>query len=91
MPKPKQMTLRQQEAHAKQLVADWNDKHPAGTVVDYEDLLDSGDYVRTKTSGKAMVMCCEAVVFLEDWSGAVSVEHCKVIAGEPVETVAAAS
>lgn len=83
MPKPKQMTLRQMEAHANNLVANWNQKYPPGTAVDYEDLLDSGDSVRTTTTSKAMVMSCEAVVFLEDWSGAVSIEHCTPVGPAP--------
>lgn len=80
MPAPKKrMNLRQQEAHATNLVAQWNQKYPHGALVSYEDIKGRGESVRCNTRGQAYVMCCEPVVHLEQWSGSVSLEHCTAI------------
>lgn len=79
MPARKKMNLRQQEAHATNLVAQWNQKYPHGALVSYEDILGEGESVRCNTRGQAYVMCCEPVISLESWSGAVSLEHCTPI------------
>lgn len=80
LPKRKNMTLREQETAAKAQCYDWNAKHQEGVVVTYEERLGSGETIQTKTSGKAFVMCCEPVIFVEDVSGAVSLDHCTVVA-----------
>lgn len=78
----KRMSLKQMEVHAKALCFDWNEKHPAGTTVDFESVRASGKTVRTKTNGAAFVSSCSAVVFLQDVSGYVSIEHCTPVAEE---------
>jgi len=52
------------------------------TTVTYEELLGSGESIQTKTCGRAFVMCCEPVIMVEDVSGAVSLDHCTVVAEE---------
>ncbi|QED83624.1 hypothetical protein PSYTB_07965 [Pseudomonas amygdali pv. tabaci str. ATCC 11528] len=37
-----------------------------------------------KRACKAYVMCCEPVIMVEDVSGAVSLDHCTVVAGHAV-------
>lgn len=81
-PKRKNMTLREQETAAKAQCYDWNTAHPEGAPVLYEELLGSGEKIKTKTCGKAFVMCCEAVIMVEDVSGAVSLDHCTVVAAQ---------
>lgn len=83
--KPKNMSLRAQETAAKAQCYDWNAKHQGDTRVTYEELLGSGETIQTVTSGGAFVMCCQAVIFVADVSGAVSLDHCTAIA----ETVTA--
>ncbi|WP_240998617.1 hypothetical protein [Pseudomonas viridiflava] len=82
MPAQKRMSLKQMEVQAKALCFDWNETSPAGTTVDYESVLGSGKTVRTKTRGAAFVSSCSAVVFLEDVSGYVSIEHCTPVADQ---------
>lgn len=80
LPKRKNMTLREQEAAAKAQCHDWNSQYTEGVTVKYEELLGSGETIQTKTRGRAFVMCCEPVIMVEDVSGAVSLDHCAVIA-----------
>lgn len=80
LPKPKNMTLRERETAAKAQCYDWNAKHQGETSVTYEERLGSGETIQTHTNGQAFVMCCEAVIFVADVSGAVSLDHCTVIA-----------
>ncbi|WOF81677.1 hypothetical protein P5704_027765 (plasmid) [Pseudomonas sp. FeN3W] len=77
--KPKNMTLRQREVAAKAQCYDWNAEHQEGVTVTYEERLGSGETIQTKTCGRAFVMCCEAVIMVEDVSGAVSLDHCTVV------------
>jgi len=79
LPKRKNMSLREQETAAKAQCFDWNDKHQEGVAVTYEERLGSGETIQTKTNGKAFVMCCEPVIFVEDVLGAVSLDHCTVV------------
>lgn len=55
LPKRKNMTLREQETAAKAQCHDWNTTHPEGAAVFYEELLGSGEKIKTKTRGKAYV------------------------------------
>lgn len=80
----KNMSLREQETAAKAQCHDWNAAHPEGVAVLYEELLDSGEKIQTKTRGKAFVMCCDPVIMVEGVSGAVSLDHCTVIADHAV-------
>lgn len=80
LPKRKNMTLREQETAAKAQCHDWNTAHSEGATVLYEELLGSGEKIQTKTCGKAFVMCCEPVIMVQDVSGAVSLDHCAVVA-----------
>lgn len=80
LPKPKNMTLRQREAAAKVQCYDWNAEHQEVVTVTYEERLGSGETIQTKTCGRAFVMCCEPVIMVEDVSGAVSLDHCTVVA-----------
>lgn len=89
MPAQKRMSLKQMEVQAKALCFDWNETSPAGTTVDYESVLGSGNTVRTKTRGAAFVSSCSAVVFLEDVSGYVSIEHCTPVAEQVAEVAPA--
>lgn len=82
MPPRKQMSLKQMEANAKAACFDWNNKYPAGATVSYESVLGRGETHRCKTNGKAFVSSCEAVIFIEDVSGYVSLEHCTALADE---------
>lgn len=84
MPKPKRpnTTLREQEDAAKIQCYDWNAQYKEGVTVTYEELLGSGESIQTKTCGRAFVMCCEPVIMVEDVSGAVSLDHCTVVAEE---------
>lgn len=65
---------------AKAQCHDWNTAHSEGATVLYEELLGSGEKIQTKTCGKAFVICCEPVIMVEDVSGAVSLDHCTVVA-----------
>lgn len=80
LPKRTNMTLREQETAAKAQCHDWNTAHPEGAAVLYEELLGSGEKIKTKTCDKAFVMCCEPVIMVENVSGAVSLDHCTVVA-----------
>lgn len=82
MPAPKRMSLRAQETQAKAQCYDWNKKYPAGVCVSYQELLGRGETHRAKTTGAAFVMCCQAVIFVEGLSGAVSLEHCTAVGSE---------
>lgn len=79
MPARKRMSLRQQEAHANDQVAAWNAKHPVGTVVSFEEVIGRGETHRSKTRSEAVVMCCEAVVWIEAQGSCVSLDHCTAI------------
>lgn len=80
MPKPNRMSLREQETHAKAQCYDWNQKHTGETLVSYEELLGRGETHRAVTNGQAFVMSCQAVIFVEGISGAVSLDHCTPLA-----------
>jgi len=80
LPKRKNMSLREMEQAAKAQCYDWNTKHQEGVLVTYEERLGSGETIQTKTRGNAFVMCCEPVIFVDDVSGAVSLDHCTVVA-----------
>lgn len=82
MPQRKQMSLKQMETQAKAKCFDWNNQHPDGATVSYESVLGRGETHRCKTEGKAFVSSCEAVIYIEDVSGYVSLEHCTVVAEE---------
>lgn len=58
------------------------EQYKEGVTVTYEELLGSGESIQTKTCGRAFVMCCEPVIMVEDVSGAVSLDHCTVVAEE---------
>lgn len=79
LPARKNMSLREQETAAKVKCYDWNAKHQDRTTVTYEERLGSGEVIQTETNGQAFVMCCEAVIFVSNVSGAVSLDHCTVI------------
>jgi hypothetical protein len=73
------MNVRQQEVHAKAQCHDWNTQNPNGAVVSYEELYQKGETHRGHTCGKAFVMSCQAVIFVDGISGAVSLDHCTVV------------
>ncbi|NMZ14663.1 hypothetical protein HBO07_25660 [Pseudomonas proteolytica] len=74
------MIFRQREAAAKVQCYDWNAEHQEGVTVIYEERLGWGETIQTKTCGRAFVMCCEPVIMVEYVSGAVSLDHCTVVA-----------
>lgn len=84
MPAPKRMTLRQQEAHAKKQIEAWNGVNPVGTLVSFEEVVGRGETHRSKTRSAAVLMSCEAVVWIEAQGSCVSLEHCTVVADEVV-------
>lgn len=85
MPAPKRMTVRQQEAHAKAMVADWNVKHPVGTMVSFEEVVGRGESHRGESTTEAQVIGGHsAVIWIEGKSGCVSLDHCTAVAAEPV-------
>lgn len=82
MPARKQMSLKQMETIAKAKVYDWNERHPNGAFVSYESIIGQGETHRGWARGGAMVQSCEAVIFIEGYSGFVSLEHCTVLDAE---------
>lgn len=80
MPAQKRMSLKQMETQAKAQCFDWNAKYPEGTTVSYESILGRGETCRTTTKGEAFVSSCTAVVYVQDVSGYVSLEHCTPVA-----------
>lgn len=77
---PQHMTIRQQEAHAKKRIADWNARHPVGTLVSFEEVIGRGETHRSKTRSEATIMCCQAVIWIEAQGSCVSLDHCTVVA-----------
>ncbi|EMT5600126.1 hypothetical protein ACF8LF_00015 [Pseudomonas putida] len=80
MPQPSNRTFEEQELHAKAQCFDWNSDYPHGALVSYEELYGQGETHRDETRGKAWVMCGQAVIFVAGLSGAVSLDHCTVVA-----------
>lgn len=75
----KQMSLKQMETQAKAACFDWNNKHPVGTMVSFEEVVGRGETHRSMTRSPASVMSCEAVIWIEAQSSCVSLDHCTVV------------
>jgi hypothetical protein len=61
----------------------WNAKHPVGTLVSFENIKGEGETHRGKSSSEAQVMSGHsAVIWLENKSGCVHLDHCTAVAEE---------
>ncbi|MCE1020950.1 MULTISPECIES: hypothetical protein [Pseudomonas] len=85
MPKPTTMSFEQQELHAKAQCHDWNTTYKHGALVSYAEIYGQGETHRAETRGNAWVMCGQAVIFVDGLSGAVSLDHCTVVAALDAE------
>lgn len=79
MPAPK----RPNGAELQKQCDKWNAAHPEGTQVVYESVKGVGETHRGKSISEAQVLGGHsAVIWLEGWSGCVSLDHCIALAEE---------
>lgn len=72
------MRKRPTEQQLQAQVDAWNAKYKIGTEVDYSSIIGGPPTLRSKTRSEAQVLSGHsAVVWLEDKSGCVGIEHCK--------------
>ncbi|MDG9815812.1 hypothetical protein [Pseudomonas putida] len=75
---------RKSAAQLKTQCDAWNNSVPVGALIAFENIRDKGVTHTGKTTSEAQVMGGHsAVVWFEGKSGAVSLDHCTVIATEP--------
>lgn len=76
----KRKSPRQLQAEAEAKCAAWNAKHSIGTMINFEEVIGRGVTNSGKTKSEATLMCGEAVIWFENKSGCVSLDHCTAVA-----------
>lgn len=70
-------------AELEQQCRDWNARYPVGTFVEFYPVAGEPDYRTRKTRSEAYVLSGHtAVIFLENESGCVALDHCAAVPSE---------
>lgn len=74
---------QRRQAAAERAVAEWNAKHPVGTLVKYWPGVRQGEGKQGRTRSEASILCGEPCVWIEGARGGVSLSHVEpIVEGE---------